>query len=69
MNKDVRLGLAQIPAGTVLFRVKARASAAAEPELIGSLAIESQFVASEFGDRALFFQHMRHRSTDGVHQE
>ncbi len=66
MNEDVRLGLAQIPAGTVLFHVKARESEAAVAEVIGSLKTESSFVASEFGDRSLFFQHMRHRNIGGA---
>jgi hypothetical protein len=51
--------LASVPAGTVLYRVSARATEGAELEEIGYLQTESRFVASSFGDRNLFFNHKR----------
>lgn len=68
INDDMRLGLGQIAAGSVLFEVQVRESASAEPEVIGSIVTESEFLASEFGDKSLFFQHMRHRSIGGAQQ-
>jgi hypothetical protein len=68
INKDMRLGLGQIAAGSALFEVQVRESASAEPKVIGSIVTESEFLASEFGDKSLFFQHMRHRTIGGAQQ-
>ncbi len=66
MQEDMRLSLAQIAAGSVLFEVQVRESATAELETIGSIVMESEFLASGFGDEVLFFQHMRHRVLGGA---
>ncbi|EIE19287.1 hypothetical protein COCSUDRAFT_58584 [Coccomyxa subellipsoidea C-169] len=66
MQEDMRLSLAQIAAGSLLFEVQVRESATAELESIGSIVMESEFLASGFGDEVLFFQHMRHRVLGGA---
>lgn len=65
-KKDMRLALAEsIPEGTVLYAVQVREDADSELTLLGELVTESEFVASEYGDKRLFFQHMRHRHNVG----
>ena len=54
---DFREILADIPAETPLYRMYGKASPAAEKVYIGSITLESPFVASEFGDHILAFQH------------
>ena len=54
---DFREILAQIPAGTPLYRMYGKASATAEKVYVGTITLESPFVASEFGDHVLAFQH------------
>lgn len=55
-KKDFRELLGEIPAGTVLYDVYAK-DKDGEKVLIGKLETQSRFVASEFGDRELNFQH------------
>ncbi len=57
----MRLALAELPKGTILYNVHVRESANSDLALLGELVTESEFVASEYGDKQLFFQHMRHR--------
>jgi hypothetical protein len=54
---DFRSLLADIPSGSLLYRMYGKASRSAKQVYIGSVTIESRFVASEFGDRILAFQH------------
>ena len=54
---DFREILAEIPAGTPLYRMYGKASADADKVYIGTITLESPFVASEFGDHILAFQH------------
>ena len=56
-RRDLRDELGEIPAGTVLFEVFARAEPGAPLQRIGALVTTSRFVASEYGDETLFFQH------------
>ncbi|MBI4423055.1 MAG: hypothetical protein HY554_04980 [Elusimicrobia bacterium] len=57
---DFRESLAALPAGTVLYDVYARRGKAdSESSLIARLRTGSAFVASDFGDRELFFRHPR----------
>jgi hypothetical protein len=58
-QKDFRAELAELPPGTVLYEVWARAEGSEDRVRIGRLRLESSFVASEFGDRELFFKHAR----------
>ena len=55
-TEDFRQGLAQIPAGTELYRLEAEDAEGARVSL-GSIITTSAFVASKFGDEQLFFQH------------
>ena len=54
---DFRSILAEIPSGSLLYRMYGKASRTAQKVYIGSVTLESGFVASEFGDRILAFQH------------
>ena len=54
---DFRALLAEVPPGTLIYRMYGRASQDAKRIYIGSIIIESAFVASEFGDRILAFRH------------
>ena len=54
---DFRSILAEIPAGAPLYRMYGKASQSAEKVYIGLITLESPFVASEFGDHILAFQH------------
>lgn len=56
-KKDFRQDLAMIQAGTPLYDVYAKASPGSPLEKVGSLKTTGPFVASEFGDAHLFFQH------------
>jgi hypothetical protein len=59
-KEDFRLQLARIPAGTLLFRVFARDTEADQHQVfLGEVRTESEFVASEFGDRVLSLRHAR----------
>ena len=49
--------LAQIPSETPLYRMYGKVSAEAKKVYIGTIRLESPFVASEFGDHILAFQH------------
>jgi hypothetical protein len=50
-KRDVRKDLMKIPAGTTLFEVYA------SNKIIGTIVLESNFIASQFGDDQLFFRH------------
>ncbi len=54
---DFRSILAEIPAGTPLYRMYGKASPSAGKVYIGLITLESPFVASAFGDHTLAFQH------------
>lgn len=56
---DLRLRLQQAPylPGLVLYKVFVRAFENAPKEELGEVILESVFVASEYGDTQLFFQH------------
>lgn len=59
---DLRLNLARLGAmlgNGRLFIIQARATAQSAWENVGSLEMDSPFVASKFGDEGLFFQHPR----------
>jgi hypothetical protein len=56
-QKDFQDILAEIPAGTLLYKVMAIAEPGAERVHIGDLVMTSKFVKSYFGDRYLFFRH------------
>ena len=54
---DFRAILADIPSESLLYRMYGKTSPTADKLYIGSVTLESGFVASEFGDRILAFQH------------
>ena len=56
-TEDFRTLLAKIPSGSLIYRMYGRARPGDKPVYIGSISIESAFVASEFGDRILAFRH------------
>ena len=56
-TEDFRTLLANIPAGSLLYRMYGKATRSAAQVYIGSIITESTFVASEFGDRILAFRH------------
>ena len=56
-TEDFRLLLAEIPTGSLLYRMYGKATRSAKQVYIGSVTTESAFVASEFGDRILAFRH------------
>lgn len=58
-SADFRLELAKIPAGSVLYEIYARDSQAERSEVfkLGQLITESEFVASQYQDEVLYFQH------------
>jgi hypothetical protein len=56
---DFRDGLAQIPSGTVIYRLVARENGSDREVVLGDLRTQSRFVASEYGDRELSFEHAR----------
>jgi hypothetical protein len=60
--RDFRKELGDIPENTILYWVAVKRTAAAPEELIGELITQSRFVASEYGDEKLFFQHQRLRN-------
>ena len=69
-EKDFRDALAQIADGTVLYTVLAtdRSSAPDSGAVeIGKVKMASKFIASEFGDRQLFFKHMKDRDMSLYH--
>lgn len=56
-EEDVRLSLQKIPAGTILYHVY---GVLQNQEIyIGDLKTSSEFIASKYGDKKLFFQHRR----------
>ncbi|OWA54101.1 hypothetical protein BV898_18518 [Hypsibius exemplaris] len=61
-SRDLRVNLNAIPQGTVLYTVTAkRMSTTSEEQVIGQLVTTSPFVASEYEDGKLFFQHAAKR--------
>ena len=54
---DFRSILADIPSGSLLYRMYGKSRPDAKQVYIGSVILESGFVASEFGDRILAFRH------------
>lgn len=52
-----RLGSDQYNKGMILYKVYAVESAGKSPELLGEIELDSKFVASNYGDKILFFQH------------
>ncbi len=65
--QDFRQALAKIPAGTVLFKVFAAPTLEKPSTLVGELRQDSAWVASEYGDTRLFFQHDRGPTGDHGH--
>jgi len=58
-TKELTDMLATIPAGTKLYDMMALESPDSVWEPLGSIEITSQFTASGYGDKSLFFQHQR----------
>lgn len=58
-GEDFRGALAGVPSGSTLYRIYLRLTSNGALERVGRLVTESRFVASEFGDERLFFQHQR----------
>jgi hypothetical protein len=57
-DSDFRDDLASLTKGTTLYQVYAlRVKSDRKPLLIGSIVLDSLFVASEYADQKLFFQH------------
>jgi hypothetical protein len=54
---DFRMVLARIPVGTALYEVIGFDENDKTDRHIGTIALQSPIVASEFGDKTLFFQH------------
>jgi hypothetical protein len=72
-DKDYREALAMLPVGMTLWNIAAKRNSPAELGAdepgkdgihIGQMVTTSEFVASDYGDSRLFFQHMQHRSLD-----
>ena len=63
---DFRSLLADIPAGTLLYRMYGKATRKEKQVYIGSVTLESNFVASEFGDCILAFRHAWGSKDSGV---
>src|SRR5262249_40969515 len=65
-KEDFRVLLAKIPPGTELYRVFALATQDAEKQIyLGYIRTDSEFVASEFGDRILALPHNPTRGYQG----
>ena len=62
-KNDFRVDLDRIPEreGTVLYTVSARRTRTSGDEPLGELVLRSKFVASQYGDETLFFQHASKR--------
>lgn len=56
---DFRAELRKIPSGTVLWTVQAVRSEGDAPQEIGTLKTTSELIASDRGDRQLFFKHVK----------
>lgn len=54
---DFRVHVANIPVDTLLYTMTAKATADAEEQVIGRLVLKSPFLASDYGDNKLYFQH------------
>ncbi|MBP9682317.1 MAG: hypothetical protein KBD76_13000 [Bacteriovorax sp.] len=52
-----KLAADQYSKGVVLYTVYAVDAVGSEPELLGEVVLESKFIASEYGDRKLFYRH------------
>ena len=60
-KEDLRVHLHRIPPGTLLYNVSARRIPNGPVDHLGELITRSGFVASQYGDEMLFFQHARKR--------
>ena len=61
-DQDPRRALSHIPVGTAIYSIRLREAEGAElGPAIGHVVTASKFVASDYGDKHLFFQHMQHR--------
>jgi len=59
---DTRILLEKIPVGTVLYKLAVKPSRdSTESSIIGQLVLKSSFVASEYCDKHLYFQHHNKR--------
>ena len=56
-NQDVRPIFSSIPAGTVIFKVYESRGLSDPGTFIGDLVTQTQFLASAFGDKNLYFRH------------
>jgi hypothetical protein len=56
-KNDVRINLANVPVGSVLYTVAVKLQENSPEEVIGQLVLRSKFVASEYEDKNLYFQH------------
>jgi hypothetical protein len=54
---DFRTHLADVPVGSPLYTIAVRGTPDGPEQTIGQLVADSQFVASQYGDSELFFQH------------
>lgn len=65
-KEDFRTALGQIPQGTLLFSVYAKANKEDNKQfLIGHIRTDSEFIASDFGDRVLSIRHNRKDKPSG----
>jgi hypothetical protein len=58
-DQDFRNQLATLQAGTVLYEIWAKRTKSAKATFIGELELADAFVASQYQDQQLFFQHQR----------
>ncbi len=58
-QREFREDLASLPERTAIYQIYAKKTKSARPQWIGTLVTEDQFVASEYEDQKLFFQHHR----------
>jgi hypothetical protein len=54
---DFRSILERVPSGSLVYRIYGKTTRGDKQIYIGSVSVESSFVASEFGDRILAFKH------------
>jgi hypothetical protein len=59
-RRDFRIELATLAPGIQLYDVYAQETLDSEPEKVGTLELQSAFVASRFADDHLFFKHESH---------
>lgn len=56
-NVLVRLGKKQFSEGVVIYKIYTRELERSQMKLLGNIELDSRVIASEYGDRELFFQH------------